>query len=123
MCINLQTAPGGYWRIDRNVLQPVMTVYRQYLLYLIMSVDCRALHTLSASFSGHFSFLNFILGSNELSIYFTVNTPSGFLFNENIPEFDKVLINEGNCYDQATAALGILCYLYHFRQFIAMFDP
>ena len=37
-----------------------------------------------------------------MSIYFAVNTPSGFLFNENIPEFDKVLINEGNCYDQAT---------------------
>lgn len=36
------------------------------------------------------------------SIYFAVNTPSGFLFNENIPEFEKILVNEGNGYNQAT---------------------
>lgn len=41
-------------------------------------------------------------GTGSPSVYFAVNTPSGYLLNENIPEFDKVLVNEGHCYDQAT---------------------
>lgn len=43
-----------------------------------------------------------IFFSDTPSIYFSVNTPSGYLFNENIPEFDNIVINEGQCYDPST---------------------